>query len=387
MSRSRVLVSDTKKGFELLGNRGGINVLKEARYKDLFSSSRNIFSIKITPTTSNKELVKLVKIKGSSGVGQSTLFNKQVDLTKLPKDAYFTYYQQKPQSSSIIKAIQRGEQTRVSSDINKVINSIKNTQGSKDIFSSSASGIPNSEFYGKGMYERTDAVGGFMPFPQSPTTTISLQQQLKTAVVPDFKLTGMGAISNVKLDITPDLVSNVKLDITNALVFGQVSSSILQLKLSSQLKQDMDLRNLLKENMEFRMDFKEGTKVRTKTPTDLKTIIQTKIDVIPDFSLRPTYRTPTTRKPYIPPIILKIISPERAIKQMKIARRRKTPEGYGLLPDFTARAIGLKPKEVSVKDALKELKKLQTGFGIRTGIKIKGYKPIDEKKLMMGIMK
>jgi len=54
-----------------------------------------------------------------------------------------------------------------------------------------------------------------------------------------------------------------------------------------------------------------------------------------------------------------------------------------LLPDFTARSLGLKPQEFgSVKDAVKEIKKLQTGFGIRRGGRIKKVKPFNEKSIM-----
>jgi len=73
----------------------------------------------------------------------------------------------------------------------------------------------------------------------------------------------------------------------------------------------------------------------------------------------------------------------------EVKKRRKfriTPEIQGLFPDFTARAIGLAPKQVSLKQAMREIAKLQTGFEIRTGARIKGYKPIDERNLMRGIM-
>ena len=63
------------------------------------------------------------------------------------------------------------------------------------------------------------------------------------------------------------------------------------------------------------------------------------------------------------------------------------PEMKGLFPDFTARAIGLEPKEVNVKQAMKEINKIQTGFDIRTGARIRGISPIDEKSLLRGIMK
>jgi hypothetical protein len=75
--------------------------------------------------------------------------------------------------------------------------------------------------------------------------------------------------------------------------------------------------------------------------------------------------------------------------QGKIRRMRKqriTPEIEGLFPDFTARAVGLAPKEVSLKQALREIAKIQTGFEVRRGARLKGYTNIQEKNLLKGIM-
>jgi len=69
-------------------------------------------------------------------------------------------------------------------------------------------------------------------------------------------------------------------------------------------------------------------------------------------------------------------------KKFKIA-----PEMQGLFPDFTARSIGLAPKSVSLKQAMREMNKLQTGFEVRRGARLKGFSPIDERNLMKGIMK
>jgi hypothetical protein len=64
-------------------------------------------------------------------------------------------------------------------------------------------------------------------------------------------------------------------------------------------------------------------------------------------------------------------------------KRKPTPEFEALFPDFTARAIGLAPKKVrSVKDALKEIGKIRTGFEVRTGARLMGS---SDKNLMRGI--
>lgn len=55
---------------------------------------------------------------------------------------------------------------------------------------------------------------------------------------------------------------------------------------------------------------------------------------------------------------------------------------FGELPDFTARAVGLAPTKVkSVKDALREMSKIKTGFEIRKGLSFGG----SDKNIMRGI--
>lgn len=71
------------------------------------------------------------------------------------------------------------------------------------------------------------------------------------------------------------------------------------------------------------------------------------------------------------------------VKKKIKGKQRITPEIYGLFPDFTSRAIGLSPQEFSIKDVNKAVRKLQTGFEVRTGGRIKG---ITEKNLMKGVM-
>jgi hypothetical protein len=73
---------------------------------------------------------------------------------------------------------------------------------------------------------------------------------------------------------------------------------------------------------------------------------------------------------------------------------KSTPQREALMPDFTARALGIAPKKVSsVKEALREIGKIQTGFEIRTGAtfsnplknKIKN-KGMSDRELMKGVM-
>jgi len=69
-------------------------------------------------------------------------------------------------------------------------------------------------------------------------------------------------------------------------------------------------------------------------------------------------------------------------------KHRKTPDIYGLFPSFTARAVGLEPvKFKSVNQAMKEIMRIKTPFEVGRGGRMANYKPVDEKSLMMGIMK
>jgi len=57
--------------------------------------------------------------------------------------------------------------------------------------------------------------------------------------------------------------------------------------------------------------------------------------------------------------------------QQKSKRQSKLVQDLLYLPDFTSRALGLKPQTISEKDAVKKLKKLMTGFEVRRPVKIK----------------
>jgi hypothetical protein len=108
----------------------------------------------------------------------------------------------------------------------------------------------------------------------------------------------------------------------------------------------------------------------------------------------PKFQIPNLLTPIIPETTIRRTAKiggfdfEKDILKEKIKKRGKVKdiEFFALLPDFTSRAIGISPKQLSVKDAIKEMRKIQTGFEVRTGGRIKGYSPIDEKSLLKGIM-
>ena len=76
--------------------------------------------------------------------------------------------------------------------------------------------------------------------------------------------------------------------------------------------------------------------------------------------------TPPTRLPITLPFLKAEISKRAKKKGLKADIYDRA-----YLPDFTARALGLKAETITVKQANKKLKKLLTGLEIRRGVKIK----------------
>ena len=95
-----------------------------------------------------------------------------------------------------------------------------------------------------------------------------------------------------------------------------------------------------------------------------------------------------TKTPPSKPFILPPFETSLKGKIKRKAKFRKTPDIYGLFPSFTARAVGLEPmKFKSVNQAMKEIMRIKTPFEVGRGGRMANYKPVDEKSLMMGIMK
>lgn len=67
---------------------------------------------------------------------------------------------------------------------------------------------------------------------------------------------------------------------------------------------------------------------------------------------------------------------EELKKKLRKKKKKRFPEMFGLIPDFTARSIGLDPQEFgSVEDAVREIKRLKTGFEVSRGGRLKtGFK-------------
>jgi len=136
-------------------------------------------------------------------------------------------------------------------------------------------------------------------------------------------------------------------------------------------KSDIALKDkvLSKLDISLKSDLLLQTKVLQQTKTIQKltqpTITTPNIREISMGIRTPIISTPT----YIPPVI-----PLFFLKG-KIKKKLKKKEGkfseFAYLPDFTARAIGLKPEIISGKQAQAKIKKILTGLEIRRGVKIK----------------
>jgi hypothetical protein len=113
-------------------------------------------------------------------------------------------------------------------------------------------------------------------------------------------------------------------------------------------------------------------------------------------SYTPSSRRDTSTTTITLPSLWKI---QRIIKSKRKKKFKPTPDIYGLIPDFTARALGMKATEVgNVEDAMKEIRKIQSGIGIRKGARFKDSLPrqtkgmrfasgnFQEKQLLRGIM-
>lgn len=96
--------------------------------------------------------------------------------------------------------------------------------------------------------------------------------------------------------------------------------------------------------------------------------------VMPDI---PIPEIPAFDTPLIPPaVIWGFPEPHRKPKLKKLIKGKRITE-IAILPDFTSRIIGLEPKSVNLKNLDKEVRAIQTGFEIRSGAKIKGFKQPD----------
>jgi len=185
--------------------------------------------------------------------------------------------------------------------------------------------------------------------------------------------------TKVQLKETIKSMNNLGVSLLGGLATQTLSGQAV--KSYSKSRQDLQQKalNINAERLRQDLGLKQITQQSMKTQ-QISTILSP--TQFPLFNA-PTFNAPT----YTPPKYInyaKIKLDQSALKKKvrgKVQQKRITE--LGLLPDFTSRAIGLSPQEFSIKDVNKAVRKLQTGFEIRTGGRIKG---ITEKNLMKEVM-
>jgi len=308
------------KGYEYLGKDiSGLDVFKEARYKDIYSISA---TKKIFPA--DKIIVDASKTK---------LINKILDLRKKdyiyvkPTGIKKTPF---PVTDDIIRKIKPSP----SSDIAKIMNKL-------------------------------DDIGA-----KGSATNLQLKRQLKTAISPNLlKTIKLKDIIKIK-----QLGTLAKIDVAQLTAITGIKTGIKSdIKLKTELKARTDLKILLKEDV--------GLKVKTaqlpalKTSPALKSQLKAILNLPSISSLLKTdliIKTPTIPK-ITPPTKTPFALPFLEGEILKMARRTGAKSVYdrAYLPDFTARALGLKAETITEKQARKKLKKLLTGLEIRRSVKVK----------------
>lgn len=239
-----------------------------------------------------------------------------------------------------------------------------------------------SEFYGQGMYERTDSVSGRM-FAEDKAQSVQAMQQvwMKAPLQVDF------ASPKVKFGkmFEVQTMSQTALDV------GLLTQVGLKMQQKTDQKQDVQLKTLLKQQLGLKQQVALRQDTQMKQAQTTATTLQAPSSYQTQISLKdPMFKTP------IMPKMRNYFVPAKASQKEKIKSRirqmkMKEIRFEGLLPDFTSRALGLSPKEVGgVGDAMREIRKIQTGLGIRTGARFKKSNNkrgnISEKNLLRGIM-
>lgn len=344
-SVNKAWASDTRQGAEWLRKQGGMDIYRDpASYKDIYSVSKGGFSITLTPKRT-KTIIEIMDKRRSYNLGKTKLFEWELDFDKIG-------------GKNII--IQKGNKGAFGSDVvsknvDKVVEKITGQSGVTTPKTDLSTGVSNQ----KVMQLTEQLKGGLDIAPVKPTKMVNIPK-VKVDQLAGLDV-GLASVSAVKLK------QNLK---TNNAVK-------LQLKEVQQLKVNQISFQLLKQQLRQETAQRTAPLLRFQTPTlNLELLL-------------PRLNVPTWKPPPVKPFPNKRIFGNEELKaKIKAKKSKKSAETFALLPDFTSRAIGLAPTEFgSVKDAMKEIKMLQTGFEVRRGGRIKGFSPIDEKSLLKGIMK
>lgn len=198
----------------------------------------------------------------------------------------------------------------------------------------------------------------------APTETIKASQELKSSLAP---------LKNLKTQIKNLFGVETSGKFSQVAFAGTSTTTTLDVGLAEESRTrgrfNLSDRNLLRDAI--------NTLSLERTGTRGKQIqIQNQI-YRQDFFVTPPVINIDTKTPKIPTIKTPSIivppfwlNPEKQKKLKEKLKKRKDFE-LGLLPDFSARIVGLEAEEIAIKNVNKAVRRLQTGLEIRRGGRIK----------------
>lgn len=204
-------------------------------------------------------------------------------------------------------------------------------------------------------------------FPTMPTTPI----KTITKQVTDLSTTQIPALDIAKTNLK-SLIKNIG-KMGEAAIVKSTQAAALLPALQVRSKQDTALKSQLKSRLG--LNEREALKVKQmQRQLDKQMLRQLQPTALLQIQMQPliaspTMRTPPTttpRVPKFPPMITPFFTfnEDKLLKKLK-QQKTKGIYGQAYMPSFTARALQLQPIEVTEKQALKLIKKVQTGFDLR----------------------
>jgi hypothetical protein len=191
------------------------------------------------------------------------------------------------------------------------------------------------------------------------------------------------------LDISPQVQSNLKFLIQERLIgkigigfgtatspaFSAATAGLLGLRSQQGIKAELQLKEILRDEVRTRSGQREGLDQpqRQRTSQIQATASVFTTPRLPTFDIPSTPTTSIIREPS--PRIVPFGARTNINELLAKLVRRKKEKGIEvelLIPDFATKALGFSPEIVgSEKDALKAIRRVQTGLELRRGIRIR----------------
>lgn len=369
--------SDIKTGTALTGIDPKLRILigEEYRFQNLreFFAQRRIIPKQLR-TQFGEGKVKLIK-------NEDIIYYDKREATGLSVEKFLVPKPQKPitpiekmsneQLKQLVKDLQKvygkGSKDKRTifnveqkNDIQDVVKEIQKFDEAKETLKTPS--VEQSQFYGKGQYERTDAVAGF-----SPQQIKSLDlQEFKSLSFPDQRVSDLKRVIKLRdFDIISNAKLNQLLSLESATALRSDQGVRSELKMDNMLKTDLKTKQLLKEEVILKQQNQQELKQNNVLKSYLRSVL--------DVSLTtPILETPTripTPKGFPKFSLPKVDKLKNILKER--GRKTRVVEDYYYVPDFTSRALGLEPIKIKDLDqANKLLKQIQTGLEVRRGVRV-----------------